>query len=239
MAGVIDDYVSVLARELRGPRRIRMDMIAEARDGLADAAEALERSGLARAEAENRAVAEFGPVREIAPGYQEELVASQARRTARLLFLCTPLITLMWSGVWLVLPAHATAPWSDKPEWFMPVARTIDVMQIVTGVLAGVLLLLLGRGAGWRVPGRRRAGGRGRARAMAWTLGLVIWCQFPLVFLMGTALSIAGQVEMDEYLPGMAATVISVLLTAWQLRSAAHCLSLCHRSSRLAGPARA
>jgi hypothetical protein len=54
----------------------------EARDSLVDAAESYEREGLAREGAERRAVAEFGRVREIGPGYQAELDVSQARRTA-------------------------------------------------------------------------------------------------------------------------------------------------------------
>src|SRR4051812_26337431 len=72
-AGVIETYVAELGRTLRGPRRAKADLLAEARDSLVDAAGARERVGLPREEAEREAVAEFGAVPDIAPGYQTEL----------------------------------------------------------------------------------------------------------------------------------------------------------------------
>ncbi|ACZ88008.1 permease prefix domain 1-containing protein [Streptosporangium roseum] len=70
---VIDDYVDRLYRMLKGPSHAKRDLLAEARDGLLDATEALERRGLGRVEAERRAVREFGLLSEIAHGYQREL----------------------------------------------------------------------------------------------------------------------------------------------------------------------
>ncbi|MGN9783308.1 permease prefix domain 1-containing protein [Nonomuraea sp. ZG12] len=70
---VIDDYVDRLHRRLKGPPRIKRDLLAEARDGLLDATDAWQRRGLGRAEAERTAVREFGPFGEIARGYQREL----------------------------------------------------------------------------------------------------------------------------------------------------------------------
>ncbi|MER5320950.1 permease prefix domain 1-containing protein [Streptosporangium roseum] len=72
---VIDDFVDRLCRMLKGPSHAKRDLLAEARDGLVDAAEALERRGFGRVEAERRAVREFGLLGEIAHGYQRELSA--------------------------------------------------------------------------------------------------------------------------------------------------------------------
>src|SRR5690606_18066105 len=132
MPGAIDDFVAALGRRLGGPRRLKRDLLAEARDGLIDAAEALEAAGLGRAEAERRAVAEFGEVAEVAPGYQAELTARQGRHTAALVFLSVPATTLMWSELWRGYPWDP-ASLTATPAWFLPLARLIDWLQILTG----------------------------------------------------------------------------------------------------------
>jgi hypothetical protein len=81
----IDGYLAGLAGMLRGPRRARADLLAEARDSLHDAADAYREMGLPLAEARRRAVAEFGDYAEIAPAYQAELAVAQGRRTALLI----------------------------------------------------------------------------------------------------------------------------------------------------------
>lgn len=73
--GVIDDYVTRLSHALRGPRRPKRDLLAEARDGLLDAALVRERGGLGRLAAEQAAVREFGAVAEIVDDFQRELSA--------------------------------------------------------------------------------------------------------------------------------------------------------------------
>ena len=80
-AGMIDAYVADLADALRGPRRAKADLIAEARDSLVDATEAYARRGFDRAAAERRAVQEFGMIAEIAVGYQTELGLAQGPRS--------------------------------------------------------------------------------------------------------------------------------------------------------------
>lgn len=221
-AGLIDDYVRELGRELRGPRRARHDMIVEARDSLVDTAEALEASGMSRAEAESLAVAEFGPVEEIAPGYQEELLAGQGRRTAALLFLSVPLVTLMWSLIWRFWPEIVTmSPVEHKPWWFLPVARALDIAQILTGLVAAVALVTLGRGT------RRRFAPR--ARTVTRALGLLVWCQLPFTTGMSIALMSAGHTGFGTYVPGVVASVLSCGMQAWQLHSAARCLALSRR----------
>jgi len=197
-------------------------MIAEVRDSLIDAADALEESGIPRRRAERMAVGAFGPVTEIAPAYQEELAAGQGRRTAALLFLTVPLITLVWYVIWKVFPEDVgTVTTADKPWWFIPVARTMDIMQMTTGAVGGVALIVLHR------MGRRPAGRR-RPRTVARALGLLVGCQLPLTTAMSLALMSTGNANsITTYVPGVTASVVSMLLQAWQLHSAAHCLTAC------------
>ncbi|SFL72549.1 MULTISPECIES: permease prefix domain 1-containing protein [Streptomyces] len=88
---MIDRYVTELSRTLRGPRTAKADLLAEARDGLIDAADAYEDSGLNRESAERQAVADFGPVHVVAPDYQAELGLAQGRRTA--ILICAVMLT--------------------------------------------------------------------------------------------------------------------------------------------------
>ncbi|WP_018218050.1 permease prefix domain 1-containing protein [Salinispora vitiensis] len=96
---MIDDCLAELRQALRGPRSAKIDILAEVRDGLADAVEAYQRSGLDRHTAERRAVADFGSVRQAATDYQAELALAQGRRTA--LLICAILVTqpLVWRVV--------------------------------------------------------------------------------------------------------------------------------------------
>jgi hypothetical protein len=78
----IDDYVTELDAVLRGPRRAKADLLAEARDHLVDATENYERAGLPRPTAERAATRDFGEVAQVAPSFQAELGLAQGRRTA-------------------------------------------------------------------------------------------------------------------------------------------------------------
>src|SRR5688500_19298305 len=99
---LIDDYVAELNRAITGPPGPKRDLVVEARDSLTDTADALEAEGLDRTEAERVAVAEFGPVAEIAPDYQAELTSASGRRLGFLLFVSVPITALMWSVLWRI-----------------------------------------------------------------------------------------------------------------------------------------
>jgi hypothetical protein len=138
----IEEYVDSLDRRLTGPRRVKQDMLAEARDSLVDAAEAYEAGGLAPGDAQARAVAEFGAVGPIAGAYQRELAATVGRRLALLVALypigAILLSDLMWRG----------APWSgatSAPASYGPIARALDWMPYVLGTFAVVALVALRR----------------------------------------------------------------------------------------------
>ncbi|MFF3437373.1 permease prefix domain 1-containing protein [Streptosporangium sp. NPDC002721] len=218
--GVIEDYVTGLSRTLRGPRRPKLDMITEARDSLLDTAEALEGDGLGRDEAERVAVEEFGPIREIAPGYQEELSNSAGRRLAVLLFVTVPLTAIMWNVLWKVYPA-APAAYESMPTWFVMVARGVDMLQMFIGAVGGIALFALGRGL-------RRIR---RPRLVTRALGVFVWAMLPVMLVSCGALMVGSQnsTGFGDYLPGTVASMVSYAIWLLQLYCASRCLSVTRR----------
>lgn len=89
-------YVAAVAAPLRGPRRLRADMLAELGDGFEDAVAEREDAGLPREHAVAEAAAEFGAPSLVAAEFQRELSAAQARRTAWTLLIALPAMTIMW-----------------------------------------------------------------------------------------------------------------------------------------------
>jgi hypothetical protein len=147
----VDGYVAALSRALRGPRRLRADLVTEARDSLEDATEAHEADGLDRVAAEREAVQEFGEVAEIAAAYRDELAIAQARRTAVLLSAVTLIQPLVWAeGVW---------PWnSGTVATQSPVASVLNVAIEGVGmiVILGAILAIAACGIGLRFAAARR-----------------------------------------------------------------------------------
>ncbi len=223
--GVIEDYVTGLSRTLRGPRRPKLDLITEARDSLLDTAEALEGDGLRRDEAERAAVEEFGPIREIAPGYQEELSKSAGRRLAVLLFVGVPLTAIMWNVIWKVFPSAPTA-YERMPDWFILVARGVDALQMFIGLVGGLALLALGRGL-------RRIR---RPRLVTRALGLFVWAMLPVMLVSCGALMFGSQKSagFGDYPAGAVASLVSYAIWSVQLYCAFRCLSITRREPAVA-----
>jgi len=141
---VVDDYVAGLDGALRGPRRVKADLVAEARHSLADATDAFKREGLSGDRAARRAVAEFGSYAEVVPGYQAELAVAQGRRTALLfgtaLVALRYLTPLIWAGT----------PWTrttSATSGYLLVATGFDYLALVGAAGAAVAWLLLGWGS--------------------------------------------------------------------------------------------
>ncbi|MFF5206022.1 permease prefix domain 1-containing protein [Streptosporangium sp. NPDC000396] len=212
---VIDDYVLGLSRTLKGPRGPKLDMVTEARDSLLDTAEALESDGLDRAEAERVAVEEFGPISEIAPGYQEGLSVAAGRRLAGLLFVSVPFTAVMWSVIWRLFPADP-ALYELKPGWFTPVARGLDILQMLTGVLGGAALLALGRGL-------RRIR---RPRRVTRSLAVFVWVMLPVTLVLSAALIYGSRdpAGLFGYPPSVAVSLVSDAFLFLQLYGAGQCL---------------
>ncbi|MER6951108.1 permease prefix domain 1-containing protein [Nonomuraea sp. NPDC000554] len=212
---LIDDFVSDLGRALAGPSGPKRDLVVEARDSLSDTADALEAEGLDRAEAERRAVAEFGEISEIAPGYQAELTAVAGRRLGRLLFISVPMTVLMWSVIWRFYPVDANA-WAHKPGWFLFVSRLLDALQLATGLLGGLALFALGRGTRWIR----------RPRLVTRALGVLVWAMLPATGVLSLLLSYDSGVpdSVPVYLPSVLANAVTSALWGVQLYGAARCL---------------
>jgi hypothetical protein len=142
----IDEYLAALSKELRGPRRRKADLLAEARDHLTDAAEALEADGLDRYAAERHAVSDFGTVDEVAPGYRADLAVSQSRRTAVLLFAALIIQPIVWrQGVWA---------WNSGPDVPNALNDALQLLVRYVGTLAivGAVLAVVAAGIGQRYP---------------------------------------------------------------------------------------
>lgn len=142
----VDEYLAALSKSLTGPRRRKADLLAEARDHLTDAVEAFEADGLDRERAEREAVADFGELSEVAPGYRAELAISQSRRTAVLLFLALIIQPIVWQqGVWSWNQDSAGA--NALNEFLQSFVRTIGTLAI-----AGTVLAVIAAGVGLRHP---------------------------------------------------------------------------------------
>lgn len=138
MTDVIATHVAALDNVLRGPRRTRRCMVAEARAGLRDAEEAYRAKGVAPERAAVLAVREFGAVSEVAPSYQSELIARQGRWAALLFVLVFPGMLIGWDLLWSS-GAVRREP-DDVSDMVMMLARLQDVTTILIGVAALALL---------------------------------------------------------------------------------------------------
>ncbi|TCC40508.1 permease prefix domain 1-containing protein [Kribbella speibonae] len=142
----IDEYLAALSKELWGPRRRKADLLAEARDHLTDATEAFEADGLDRYDAEKHAVADFGTLEEVAPGYRADLAVSQSRRTAVLLFAALIIQPIVWrEGAW---------SWNSGPDDPNPLNDLLQVLvrNVGTIAIAGAVLAVVAAGIGLRSP---------------------------------------------------------------------------------------
>jgi hypothetical protein len=135
---VIDEYVAGLSRRLTGPRRAKVDLITEARDGLTDAADAYAEAGFSVEEAAAQAVSDFGSYRQVVPGYQTELAVAQGRFTAVLIVIAMP-VGMGLSRFML----SANPPTSG----YLLVAHTYQVLQLTALIMAALTLLGYGRGS--------------------------------------------------------------------------------------------
>ncbi|WP_344177753.1 permease prefix domain 1-containing protein [Kribbella lupini] len=157
MPSPVDVYMADLSSALSGPRRRRADLMAEARDSLEDATEAYEAGGLGRLEAEQNAVADFGELAEVVPGYRAELGIAQSRRTALMLFLVMIAQPIVWQeGAWA---------WTQQPEGTTPLLDLLNRSVMVTGSLSivGAVLAVVGTGLGLRYPWLRERVARATA----------------------------------------------------------------------------
>ncbi len=205
---VIDDYVASLERALPGPRRVRRDLVDEARGHLLDATDAHVGAGHDALDAARLAVEDFGPVTDVAEGYRTVLAVAASRRAALTLLALLLPQAFLWDGGLRLAPSPPTGEVGPASvlhvavEWFGFGALTVALVAlVVTGV-----------GQRWVVAGPWLARWTGVSVAAgavgSGVLGL------SLVALGGAASTV---------LWGLV-TVLLVLPMAWTVRSAHQCL---------------
>lgn len=212
-AQLIDDYVSALDRRLFGPRRIKRDLLTEARDSLVDAAEAYEAQGVDREAAVRRAVNEFGPPARIAPAYQAELAANVARRLAVLVAVVPAGAMLFGDQMWKGSPWDGTKPPGD----YLIVARSLDWLTYVLAVSAVVIFVAL----------RRQARTGGDPRRLCRAIGIGTLATLGLTMTLGSAIYIFTVSLAPAALTWPPMIIGGVVLTAvhgWQIAAAISCL---------------
>ncbi|SCL55360.1 hypothetical protein GA0070606_2428 [Micromonospora citrea] len=168
-ATVVEERLRELDASLRGPRRLKSDLLTEARHGLLDAVDAYREDGLPAAEAQRRAVAEFGSPAQLVPAYQAELTVGALRglslRVVGLAVVAFVAGDLTWQG----------ASWSDGPRppaGYVLLSASVDWIWAVAFVLAATGLLLAGAGR-W-APRGGDAVGRAVGTALTGVLALSV-----------------------------------------------------------------
>jgi len=145
-------YLAELDAALAGPRRARRDLLKEARDHLTDATDAYLRGGYDRPEAERQAVADFGTVDEVAPGFQTTLAVAAGRRTSWMLLGILACQPFLWDGPLSVADAPA-------PDGLVYAVLDTGIEIVGAGMIALAMLLVIACGIGnrWWHAGRRIA----------------------------------------------------------------------------------
>ncbi|WP_052848613.1 permease prefix domain 1-containing protein [Streptomyces avicenniae] len=155
----VEDYAAALTSALHGPARTKARMVAEIRDGLADAVAARTRDGMPYGPATDAAVREFGTPDELVPDCQRELTLAQTRHTARTAALTVPLLLLCWlltradaglardvavhlvaASASVALLAAAALPVTGPLARTLPVPRRLPLAVAWTGSAAAVTL---------------------------------------------------------------------------------------------------
>lgn len=130
--------------------------MAEARDGLIDATEALQATGLDRYDAELRAVEEFGELNEVVPGYRAELGFVQGRRSATLLTLVMLAQPIIWrEDAWIWNQDHGAGSTEVFLNQFIEFAGALSIL--------GGVLAVIACGVGVRIPAVRVRAARAAA----------------------------------------------------------------------------
>ncbi|TCB99780.1 hypothetical protein E0H26_04330 [Micromonospora zingiberis] len=136
---MVEEHLRQLAGRLHGPRRLRADLLTEARHGLLDAVEAYRDSGLPAGEASRRAVADFGTPEQLAPAYQAELAMAALRRLALWIVAFAGVAALAGDLTWRGSSWSAGPP---PPAGYLLLSRSVDVFWAVAFLVGAAGLVL-------------------------------------------------------------------------------------------------
>ncbi|MGW7538372.1 permease prefix domain 1-containing protein [Amycolatopsis sp. NPDC054798] len=152
----IDGYLAELDRALVGRRGAKADLLAEARDGLLDAAEAYREGGWSETEAQRRAVADFGQIREVAGDYQAELSMHNGVRMLWLLVFGVPVMETSWQVARIFTYGSWSRLTTPNPGWYLYVTQFTHA-AIYAVPFVGLLALAATRWLSRRFDGARTA----------------------------------------------------------------------------------
>ncbi|WP_433652787.1 permease prefix domain 1-containing protein [Micromonospora zamorensis] len=171
---LVDEHLRELAARLQGPRRLKSDLLTEARHGLLDAVEAYRESGVPSTEAQRRAVVEFGSPAQVLPSWQAELAVGALRGLSlRMLAIAGVGVVagdLTWRG----------SSWSSGPRppgGYQLLASSVDWIWMGSLLLAVAGLLVVTASARSTRPGlalAQRAVGTGLTTMLA--LAMIAGC---------------------------------------------------------------
>ncbi|RSM54338.1 hypothetical protein DMH03_36545 [Amycolatopsis sp. WAC 01376] len=205
----IDGYIGDLGRRLNGPARAKADLLTEAKDGLIDAAEAYREGGAEEAEAERRAVADFGPATVIARDYQAELALRGDIGTLWKVIVGVPLFQVGWelARVWTYGDWGNVA---EPPGWYLSVVDLSGVFVVASPVIGAAALL------GARRLGRRLDGTR-LARFARWTLVAAAIANLVAMLLLAVGTVVLDPARMNMSLACNVLAVGWVAFSVWLL----------------------
>jgi hypothetical protein len=157
----VEVYLAEIAARLPGPARSHVEIVAELRAGLLDAADAHRSAGLPAAAGAQAAISEFGAPEQVADGFRAEIAARHARRLSASLVACGPLVGLLWVAAAFAshLGLHLAPPW-HWPD--LPPLLDVGIRLVVVAIVAAAWAALLGIAATGRLtrwlPARPRHG---------------------------------------------------------------------------------
>ncbi|MFC3452063.1 permease prefix domain 1-containing protein [Amycolatopsis speibonae] len=215
----IEAYIGDLDRRLSGSAGAKADLLTEAKDGLTDAAEAYREGGAEKAEAERRAVADFGPAAVIAREYQAELALRGDIGTLWKVIVGVPLFQVAWelARVWTY------GDWGNlnkpTPDWYFSVVGLSGVFVVVSPVIGAAALL------GTRLLGRRLDGTRlaGFAR---WTVAAAAIANLVAMLLLALGTAVLDPARMNMSLPCNVLAIGWAAFSFWLLQPAFRARSL-------------
>ncbi|WP_283133448.1 permease prefix domain 1-containing protein [Rhizohabitans arisaemae] len=212
-------YMFELNHALRGPARVKNDMLDELYDGLNDEVEAHRAAGLPHREAERLAVESCGSVREVAPDLQKELSFVDCRRTAWLLFFLVALHILIAEFAWQQDPVAAADGGNRLGAGYLVFAEIVDYFQFVVVVVALGAAVVFGKGGRYI-----RMTARISRFTGAFTLFALLLKSASAVMLVSL---VPGMLQGLMSLPGLAQQLILwVIPTCYVMRLAWRCLTV-------------
>jgi HAAS len=131
-ASPTEAYLAEVAGLLHGPQRRRKEILAELRDGLRDATDS-RRGDTTPEQAEQQAIAAFGPAPMVAAAFAGELATAYARRTITAYIATGPLVGIWWL---LLLQPH---PWRAS---LIALLAAIPVLPLIAIAIAAAVSTL-------------------------------------------------------------------------------------------------